>query len=45
MHELSRVSGPNNPQTIRKIVYGDLMFGGTCTFNGLAVTKIPHYTI
>jgi len=27
----------NNLQTIRTIAYGDLMFGGTCTFNGLAI--------
>jgi hypothetical protein len=35
----------NNLQTIRTIAYGDLMFGGTCTFNGLAIAKIPHHTI
>ena len=43
--ELSRVAGANNLQTIRKIAYGDLMFGGACTFNGLAIAKIPHHTI
>jgi hypothetical protein len=35
----------NNLQTIRTIAYGDLMFGGTYTFNGLAIAKIPHHTI
>jgi hypothetical protein len=25
--------------------YGDLMFGGICTFKDLAVAKIPHHTI
>jgi hypothetical protein len=38
-------TGANNLQTIRKIAYGDLMFGGIRTFNGLAVAKIPHHTI
>jgi hypothetical protein len=35
----------NNLQTINRVVYGDLMFDGTCTFKGLAVVKIPHHTI
>jgi hypothetical protein len=43
--ELSRLARANNLQTIKRIACGDLMFDGTCTFNGLAVAKITHHTI
>lgn len=43
--ELSRVGRANNLQTIRKVADGDLMFSGTCTFNGWPVAKMTHQTI
>ena len=46
MPELCRVERVYNLETIASVAaHGNLMFHGTCSFNGLSVAEMTHPTI
>ena len=45
MPELSRVERIYNLETTKRVAHGNLMFHGTCSFNGLPVAEMTRPTI